>query len=52
VNFAALGYGFLGRGHVRAGRRVSIDGLDVDRACEEGAIRDGLESGADMRSRK
>ena len=37
---------------MRAGRRVSVDGLDVDGACEEGAIRDGLESKADMRPKK
>ena len=30
VHFAALGYGVLGRSCVRAGRRVSVDGLDVN----------------------
>jgi hypothetical protein len=30
VDFAALGYGLLGRRCVRAGRGVSEDGLDVD----------------------
>jgi hypothetical protein len=30
VNFAALGCGLLGRSCVRAGRRVSVDGLDVN----------------------
>ena len=30
VDFAALSYGTLGRSCVRARRRVSVDGLDVD----------------------
>ena len=37
---------------MRAGRRVSVDGLNVDGACEEGAIRNGLESKTDMKSKK
>jgi hypothetical protein len=30
VDFAPLGYGLLGRRCVRAGRRLSVDGLDVN----------------------
>jgi hypothetical protein len=52
MHFTALGYGLLGRGDVRAGRRVSVDGFDVDGACEEGAVRDGLESKTHIRSKE
>ena len=42
VDFAPLGYGLFGRRCVRAGRRVGVDGFDVDAVGKEGATRDRL----------
>ena len=38
VDFAALGYGLLGRSHMCTGGRLSVDRLDVDCACKEGTM--------------
>jgi hypothetical protein len=39
VDFAALDYGFLGGSCVRAGRGVSVDGLDINAVGKEGTTK-------------